>query len=183
MHRGIWGDTGLRHNRQVGQAETDRELRQGQAAGQAFICERLSSMTGLGRRKAAYQWQGQADEKAWAGSCRSEARTGSRTGLDRQRAVGQRQEQAEGQVWAGRQLLVGGKNRQQIFVVEENRGLIVIGTFYFNWALISWALCSMQQVTSFKYQRDLHVFPENQRFKNEMIIMPTTGYLHRILFN
>jgi hypothetical protein len=36
------------------------------------------------------------------------------------------------------------------FLCEENKGLIVIGTFYFNGALISETLCSMQQVTSFQ---------------------------------
>jgi hypothetical protein len=35
----------------------------------------------------------------------------------------------------------------------------------------------MQQVTSFEFKRDLHFFPENERFKNEMI-----DYAHHCLY-
>ncbi len=42
---------------------------------------------------------------------------------------------------------------------EENKGLIVIWTFYFNGALISWTVCSMQQVTSFQIPTKPLLFP------------------------
>jgi hypothetical protein len=35
----------------------------------------------------------------------------------------------------------------------------------------------MQQGTSFKFKLDLHFFPENERFKNEMI-----DYAHHCLY-
>ncbi len=55
---------------------------------------------------------------------------------------------------------------------EENKDLIAIGTFYFNTALISQTLCSMQQVTSFQIPTRLSLFPENQRYKNKIIAPP-----------
>ncbi len=41
------------------------------------------------------------------------------------------------------------------------------GLVYFNRALISYTLCSIQpgQIRVFKYQKDLYFFPENQRLK------------------
>ncbi len=59
---------------------------------------------------------------------------------------------------------------------DENKVLIVTGTFYFNGALlffIHFVQCNRSLV--FKSQRDLYFFLENQCFKNKMI-MPTTGF-------
>ncbi len=56
---------------------------------------------------------------------------------------------------------------------EENKGLIVIGTFYFNGMLIFKHFVQCSKPLVFKYQRDLSFFPENQCFKNKM-----TDYAH-----
>ncbi len=60
--------------------------------------------------------------------------------------------------------------KAQIFC-DENKVLIVTGTFYFNGALIflkRYVQCNMSLV--FKSQRNLYFFPENQCFKNKMIV-------------
>ncbi len=49
------------------------------------------------------------------------------------------------------------------------KGLIVIGTFYFNRALISNTLCCMQQVTSIKIPMRPLFFPRKSALKNQMI--------------
>jgi hypothetical protein len=45
---------------------------------------------------------------------------------------------------------------------EEKKDLIAIGNFYFNTALISQTICSVQQVTSFQIPKGPLLFPENQ---------------------
>ncbi len=56
----------------------------------------------------------------------------------------------------------------------ENKGLIVIGTFSCNGALISWTRCLMQQVTSFQIVSS-ETFIFSNALKIKRLILPTTA--------
>ncbi len=59
-------------------------------------------------------------------------------------------------------------NSSLFAIFFTNKGLIVIGTFFFNGAPIFSSLGSIQQGSLvFKCQRDFHFFPENQHCKNK----------------
>ncbi len=63
---------------------------------------------------------------------------------------------------------------------EEIKGLIVIGTFYFNGALLSETLCYMQQVTSIKNPNETFTLSHKiSALKIKWLVMPTTAYVHK----
>ncbi len=70
------------------------------------------------------------------------------------------------QCWSScRGLIVsGGQVRwihrfRALIFLKANKGFIVIGTFYFKGALLSWTLSSTRQVTSFQMPNRLSLFP------------------------